>query len=152
MEQALKPEAQGNVAVEPVAWRWRVDYRDAWCWSDTRPEFSPRDLESGSVFDIQPLVPASSIASLSERLAEVEQENTELRAKLAEAVEAEREACIKAASIYCWERYKGREPLNLSSPAVFTSHEWQKIEEAIRRARAFRDATHAALGKEDVSD
>ena len=67
----------------------------------------------------------------------LEAEATRLRAALA-AAEAERERdrealriAKKAAQDYCWERYKGREPLNLSTPAVFTSHEWQKIGERI---------------------
>ena len=41
---------------------------------------------------------------------------------------------IKEASAYCYSRYKGRDPLGLRHPAVFTSHEYQKIEEAINRA------------------
>lgn len=51
-----------------------------------------------------------------------------LEAQLAEWVDAS----IAAAAEYCWQRYKGREPMNLASPAVFTSHEHQKIEEYIR--------------------
>lgn len=56
------------------------------------------------------------------------------------AVAAEREACIKLASEYCWMRYKGRPPANLHSSCVFTSHEWQKIAEAIRAEREKADA------------
>lgn len=37
----------------------------------------------------------------------------------------------KIAQDYCWQRYKGRQPMMLTSEAVFTSHEWQKIGEAI---------------------
>lgn len=47
----------------------------------------------------------------------------------------EREACVAAASNYCWQRYKERSPLNLKTPAVFTSHEHQKIDEYMRALR-----------------
>ncbi len=41
---------------EPAAWRWRVSWdKDNWQWSATEPSFSPRDLELGIVFDVQPL-------------------------------------------------------------------------------------------------
>jgi hypothetical protein len=40
----------------------------------------------------------------------------------------------KTAQDYCWVRYSNREPANLRSPAVFTSHEWQKIGEAMDAA------------------
>jgi len=53
-----------------------------------------------------------------------------------ERLQAEKAAMRKAATDYCWQRYKGRDPMNLSSPAVFTSHEWQKIGEAMDEAIA----------------
>lgn len=56
-----------------------------------------------------------------------------------EGAVAEREACIQLASEYCWMRYKGRPPANLHSSCVFTSHEWQKIAEAIRAEREKAD-------------
>lgn len=42
----------------------------------------------------------------------------------------------RAAQDYCYQRYKGRSPLNLKAPSVFTSHEWQRIGEAIDAALA----------------
>jgi hypothetical protein len=50
------------------------------------------------------------------------------------AVKAER----AAASEYCWQRYQNREPMNLTSPAVFTSHSHQDIVEHMERAAAIR--------------
>lgn len=62
-----------------------------------------------------------------------------LEAKLA-AVEKAKDAMRKAAVDYCWQRYKGRDPMNLKDPAVFTSHEWEKIGEVMD------EAARAALG------
>ena len=56
-----------------------------------------------------------------------------LEAKLA-AAEKINDAMRKAAVDYCWQRYKGRDPLNLKNPAVFTSHEWEKIGETMDAA------------------
>ncbi|WP_266029916.1 Lar family restriction alleviation protein [Brucella intermedia] len=56
-----------------------------------------------------------------------------LEAKLA-AAEKTNDAMRKAAVDYCWQRYKGRDPLNLKNPAVFTSHEWEKIGETMDAA------------------
>ena len=58
----------------------------------------------------------------------------------AQGLQEGREQAKKAAQDYCWERYKGRDPLNLTYPAVFTSHEWQKIGERIdARCAAIRN-------------
>ena len=46
-------------------------------------------------------------------------------------LEEEKKVLLKAASDYCWYRYKGRRPANLKYPAVFTSHEWHKITDAM---------------------
>nr|DAE48929.1 MAG TPA: outer capsid protein sigma-1 attachment protein [Caudoviricetes sp.] len=62
-----------------------------------------------------------------------------LEAKL-KAAEKARDAMRKAAVDYCWQRYKGRDPMNLKDPAVFTSHEWEKIGEVMD------EAARAALG------
>nr|WP_313022895.1 hypothetical protein [Brucella intermedia] len=62
-----------------------------------------------------------------------------LEAKLA-AAEKSKDAMRKAAVDYCWQRYKGRDPMNLKDPAVFTSHEWEKIGEVMD------EAARAALG------
>lgn len=109
-----------------------------------------REAISGS----QEYVRADLCAALEAQLAEAERRKQELerevtglrnsyfderRARLS-ALEAtppapkvtEAETAIAAASEYCWQRYKGRDPLNLKSPAVFTSHEHQKIAEYIR--------------------
>lgn len=62
-----------------------------------------------------------------------------LRALTAErdALKLALDAQRKAAVDYCWMRYKDRPPLNLKSgPAAFTSHEWQKIGEAMDAATA----------------
>lgn len=58
---------------------------------------------------------------------------TALEAKLA-AAEKINDTMRKAAVDYCWQRYKSREPMNLKDPAVFTSHEWEKIGEAMDAA------------------
>ena len=60
-------------------------------------------------------------------------ENT-VQAQIDAAVKAER----AAASEYCWQRYQNREPMNLTSPAVFTSHSHQDIVEHMERAAAIR--------------
>ncbi|NBE05946.1 hypothetical protein [Paragemmobacter ruber] len=70
---------------------------------------------------------------MAEALASEIEENARLRADLAR-MERALATAKKAAQDYCWQRFKGRAPLNLSSPAVFTSHEWQKIGEAIDAA------------------
>jgi len=57
----------------------------------------------------------------------------QLEAKLA-AAEKVKDAMRKAAVDYCWQRYKSRAPMNLKDPAVFTSHEWEKIGEAMDAA------------------
>ncbi|QTN02406.1 hypothetical protein GTN27_04150 [Ochrobactrum sp. EEELCW01] len=62
-----------------------------------------------------------------------------LEAKLA-AAEKSKVAMRKAAVDYCWQRYKGRDPMSLKDPAVFTSHEWEKIGEIMD------EAARAALG------
>lgn len=54
---------------EPVAWRWRVSYRDDWCWSATKPEFSPLDRERRIVFDVEPLF-ASRTPTVSREVTE----------------------------------------------------------------------------------
>lgn len=88
---------------------------------------------------------ADLLASLFHRIAD------DNDAMIAEVVRrgalAEREACIQLASDYCWMRYKGRPPAHLHSSAVFTSHEWQKIAEAMRGEREKADAR--ALVKEE---
>jgi hypothetical protein len=60
----------------------------------------------------------------------------------ADTVQAQIDAAVKAeraaASEYCWQRYKNREPMNLTSPAVFTSHSHQDIVEHMERAAAIR--------------
>lgn len=61
--------------------------------------------------------------------------DAELRAEN-ERLKAEKAAMRKAATDYCWQRYKGRDPMNLNSPAVYTSHEWQKIGDAMDKAVA----------------
>ncbi|MBB6262529.1 hypothetical protein FHS77_003105 [Paenochrobactrum gallinarii] len=50
--------------------------------------------------------------------------------RLREALKVQR----KAATDYCWQRYKNRPPMELNYPAVFTSHEWQKIGEFMDEA------------------
>lgn len=60
---------------EPVAWRWRLCYREEWCWSVSKPMFSTHDLEQGTVFDVHPLYTApqtDETAALRAKLAEVE--------------------------------------------------------------------------------
>lgn len=68
----------------------------------------------------------------SNRYAELERlaliKNRELK-KENELLKRKLETAYKSAGTYCWERYKGREPMFLNDPAVFTSHEWQKITE-----------------------
>lgn len=64
---------------------------------------------------------------------EVELNRETLGAKLA-AAEKVKEAMRKAAVDYCWQRYKSRPPMDLKDPAVFTSHEWEKIGEAMDAA------------------
>lgn len=66
------------------------------------------------------------IGSLRDALTTAEAARDEVLAKV--------EIAKKAAQDYCWQRYKGREPMNLKYEAVFTSHEWQKIGEAIDAA------------------
>lgn len=60
----------------------------------------------------------------------------------ADTVQAQIDAAVKAeraaASEYCWQRYKDREPMNLTSPAVFTSHSHQDIVAHMERAAAIR--------------
>jgi hypothetical protein len=60
----------------------------------------------------------------------------------ADAMKAQIDAAVKAeraaASEYCWQRYQNREPMNLTSPAVFTSHSHQDIVEHMQRAAAIR--------------
>ena len=74
------------------------------------------------------------------REAESVREAAVARADAAEAaverLKAEKAAIRKAAVDYCWERYKGRQPMMLSHEAVFTSHEWEKIGEAMDAALA----------------
>nr|CAI3971235.1 hypothetical protein ORM20_00186 [Ochrobactrum phage ORM_20] len=43
-------------------------------------------------------------------------------------------AVRNAAITYCWERYKSRSPMDLKEPAVFTSHEWEKIKDVMDAA------------------
>lgn len=76
--------------------------------------------------------------ALDEAEAEIErqQETADAAKRLWAKTEAERDAAKKAAQDYCWQRYSDRPPLNLRTPAVFTSHEWQKIGEAIDDAIA----------------
>jgi hypothetical protein len=57
-----------------------------------------------------------------------------VQAQIDAAVAAER----AAASEYCWQRYQNRKPMNLTSPAVFTSHSHQDIVEHMERAAAIR--------------
>ena len=76
---------------------------------------------------------ASALTAQAAEIATLRATNRELVRQVAEA--NAREARLReAAARYCWERYKGRDPLNLTSPAVFTSHEHQKIGEYIDRA------------------
>lgn len=56
------------------------------------------------------------------------------QSKLDEAVRAAVEVERAAAAEYCWQKYKRRNPLNLESPAIFTSHEHRKIVEHMRAA------------------
>jgi hypothetical protein len=60
----------------------------------------------------------------------------------ADTVQAQIDAAVKAeraaASEYCWQRYQNREPMNLTSPAVFTSHSHQDIVEHMERAATIR--------------
>lgn len=99
---------------------------------------------------------ADAITALQTRVAELEAElasvkahrqgffdlkcryYADLQAALSRVTEAKAEAAAmrKAAADYCWARYKGRDPLNLKYPAVFTSHEHQKIVETMDRAAA----------------
>ena len=59
-----------------------------------------------------------------------EAEVARLRAELPRAWEAGRDAAAKSAGTYCYLRtVQGR---RLKSPAVFTTHTWQGIEECIR--------------------
>lgn len=67
VQRLLDAAAIEAPAQEPVAWRWRICYREEWCWSIIKPMFSTHDLEQGTVFDVQPLytTPADAEAHLT---------------------------------------------------------------------------------------
>ncbi len=73
-------EAQGNVAMEPVAWMYEYDGRILDIVRGEDALAIRRQAFPYATFTA--LVPASSIASLSERLAEVERERDNLKASL----------------------------------------------------------------------
>lgn len=63
-----------------------------------------------------------------QKISELEAEVARLREQV-RMLEEDKVAMRKAATDYCWMRYKQRREMMLSHPAVFTSHEWQKIGE-----------------------
>jgi hypothetical protein len=158
MEQALKPEAQGNVAVEPVAWVhpfgaiWRADN-------------CPADIDFSNDGWI-PLVPASSIASLSERLAEAERERDEHeRMRTVYVISSQEEHAARLAAEHQRDELRAKlaEAREIIEPFAKIASEYSPREDddfnimadkdvlgekltlrKFRRARAFRDATSAA--------
>lgn len=67
---------------------------------------------------------------VSEEVQRLRRENEALQA-IIDDLEDDKKVLLKAAGDYCWHRYKDRQPAMLKSSAVFTSHEWQKITEAM---------------------
>lgn len=146
MEQVLKPEAQGNVAVEPV--EWRCDECDCTSYArmdERKPNggFGPGPLVRCVNCKKVHSVPASSIASLSERLAEARAQSDRFcdkylaalkRAEAAEAKLAEAREIIEPFAD--WPVLDAYENTNFVD-CTFRAGDF-------RRARAFLDATSGA--------
>lgn len=128
---------------EPVAWRWRLCYREEWCWSVSKPVFSTRDLEQGTVFDVQPVYTApqpDETAALRAKLAEVAMDLAEV-----EALEMQHSEVIKRLTADRDEERKLADDLAMSLTEV--SSRCGPLAEDGKRAKAVR-ARHAARRKE----
>lgn len=100
--------------------------------------FSKEELaKKGPAFAVDGRIIALACLSMetAKRFAEAAVRQAEaIAAKRIKELEDMLVAQRKAATDYCWERYKKRPPMDLNYPAVFTSHEWQKIGEAMDAA------------------
>lgn len=126
----LKKAGPGPWDVDGPVWN-----RTVWRSSENRVCFM---AHSNGLDDDRDMATSRLVAAapdLARALLEARAERDAARADTA-AAQALVVVAKKAAQDYCWQRYKDREPMNLSSPAVFTSHEWQKIGEAIDAALA----------------